>query len=862
MNPVTYTHSISKLLSSNFEGSDHNGKMMYKTYQYTVTINGKDRGLNLISPRKLFEKFHFSQNLPTFSKAEGTSIKRARVRIRLTNTIKCGKQELEKLKLINKNLWSFIFPERETQKSQTPNRKTYFILPTITDSSTKVIIPDLKLAKALFEGPKNPVVGKISSSNIYLEKKTNSMFLVAPFIVECDRTNVEKFVQELSSLILKDKSKIGSYLHREIYLRILQEYGLIGAGSTYLKKNFIQWLYDEAYNKILTSFLVPISRFIYNHKQEALRGKILLLTIHVPNFIDLNAQNPSSKLIVTTETTLNGWEYSNFTIFTIDELHDTRISTEQYDFLLIAPYLLIQIERMAYLQEFRALNHLGYIKHYYLYKAMSTMKCDSIVNYETLESIGDSVLKTITSLFIYKRFSAKDEGYLTAKRMLLISNNYLAGKGRDIGVQYFLSDAKDSLNTWDTPMGKLAPSKHSHTFKEKAIADCVEALVGAAFVSNRRLYEPLRLLKDIKVLQEFDLRGIEKLFIIQYDVFGKRFYDDVARYVHKNSTYLDLFSICERRLKKDYFRMPYKMKRKMGKRPIINFYPNRNYFADKLDKHLLNIEQYELYKTTIFHNFERERLGYSFKNKRLLYSVFENHTNESRLQFQRLEFLGDAVIELATLHLCRRLYIHFKLPFAPADLHGCKSLLLSTPYLSLLSYFLRLPWLTTLPLTVIPPLSLTPPLLSQPFSSTPSLLPKQPSDLLEALFGALFLDGGFSAVWRVWGRVMAGPCVHNVRSRARGVDVIGETVVHWKRRGMECQFLVERVQKMGQNGGFLAKVEVWSIREAYENRPLKSEEMRRVVARAYGMKVMQAKKAAAEVFWKEEINRRKKKKNN
>lgn len=44
------------------------------------------------------------------------------------------------------------------------------------------------------------------------------------------------------------------------------------------------------------------------------------------------------------------------------------------------------------------------------------------------------------------------------------------------------------------------------------VADCVEASIGAAILSTRRLYEGLLVLKEYRILEKFDFKGYERFF--------------------------------------------------------------------------------------------------------------------------------------------------------------------------------------------------------------------------------------------------------------------------------------------------------------------------------------------------------------
>lgn len=70
-----------------------------------------------------------------------------------------------------------------------------------------------------------------------------------------------------------------------------------------------------------------------------------------------------------------------------------------------------------------------------IYKALATAKCNDIVNLERLETLGDSFLKYIVSLFIILRYPKYDEGKSTALKGRLVSNKnlYYLARNKNLG---------------------------------------------------------------------------------------------------------------------------------------------------------------------------------------------------------------------------------------------------------------------------------------------------------------------------------------------------------------------------------------------------------------------------------------------
>ena len=104
------------------------------------------------------------------------------------------------------------------------------------------------------------------------------------------------------------------------------------------------------------------------------------------------------------------------------------------DRLLYLPSILINMERLAQVREFKLMNKFLFMKNYPLLKALSSRSFDRIMNNETLETLGDSVLKTIITLHLYVQGENSDENQMTHTRSQLINNEYLGQKGLNAGI--------------------------------------------------------------------------------------------------------------------------------------------------------------------------------------------------------------------------------------------------------------------------------------------------------------------------------------------------------------------------------------------------------------------------------------------
>ena len=93
------------------------------------------------------------------------------------------------------------------------------------------------------------------------------------------------------------------------------------------------------------------------------------------------------------------------------------------------------------------------------------------INYERLEFLGDSILSTIISKYLYEQSPAKDEGYLTKMRSKIVSREYLNELGKEMNLIEFIKSR--------IPKSRFGDNIHGNVF---------EALVGAIYLDRGYLY--------------------------------------------------------------------------------------------------------------------------------------------------------------------------------------------------------------------------------------------------------------------------------------------------------------------------------------------------------------------------------------
>ena len=89
------------------------------------------------------------------------------------------------------------------------------------------------------------------------------------------------------------------------------------------------------------------------------------------------------------------------------------------------------------------------------------------VNYERLEFLGDSILSSIISTYLFNKVPGASEGYLTKMRSKIVSRAHLNELGIELNLNNYLSSNLNNEN--------FSPNLHGNLF---------EALIGAIFLDR------------------------------------------------------------------------------------------------------------------------------------------------------------------------------------------------------------------------------------------------------------------------------------------------------------------------------------------------------------------------------------------
>ena len=169
------------------------------------------------------------------------------------------------------------------------------------------------------------------------------------------------------------------------------------------------------------------------------------------------------------------------------------LSIGNYDALAQLPSVLSKLEMQLVVHEFLlSFNVVQGISVSQLFPAFCAANANQPVNYERLETLGDSLLKYLTSSNLYNKYPHLDEGGLSSHRAHIVNNKRLAQLASKFDLGSFLIASPFYARSWTLPeitgsrsnrkdMPKDA-SADTQLVSMKMMADFTESLLGAFYV--------------------------------------------------------------------------------------------------------------------------------------------------------------------------------------------------------------------------------------------------------------------------------------------------------------------------------------------------------------------------------------------
>ncbi|KAI8332965.1 putative dicer-like protein [Choanephora cucurbitarum] len=127
------------------------------------------------------------------------------------------------------------------------------------------------------------------------------------------------------------------------------------------------------------------------------------------------------------------------------------ISLSVYRTLHVIPYIMDFVDHFLLAYDAKKAIDLPKINDVLMFEAYKASSADTINNYQRLEFLGDSVLKFITSNHVYIKFPAGKEFELTENRGKLISNKALFKSAKELKLYWYIYSQRTSQRLWRPP---------------------------------------------------------------------------------------------------------------------------------------------------------------------------------------------------------------------------------------------------------------------------------------------------------------------------------------------------------------------------------------------------------------------------
>jgi dsRNA-specific ribonuclease len=140
--------------------------------------------------------------------------------------------------------------------------------------------------------------------------------------------------------------------------------------------------------------------------------------------------------------------------------------------------------------------------------ALTTPSCERQFSYERLETIGDSLLKLLSTMYLLLKYPRYSEGRLTIKKANLINNTFLQKRATRSKLLQFIISSK-IVHRRFLPLG-YRPNSASNTcdrndLGDKTVSDIIESLIGSLYFDSNESMQSVweNILCAFKVVPRF-----------------------------------------------------------------------------------------------------------------------------------------------------------------------------------------------------------------------------------------------------------------------------------------------------------------------------------------------------------------------
>lgn len=544
--------------------------------------------------------------------------------------------------------------------------KNYMVLVTKAENHESVTVKSI-LEESQRNASVSPTAGQLLHQHLHTavnspEKEPNRRrtYIVTNSVITLSKCSLSEYFSQVSLLVFRGESQsIQSAAEFEKWLKFNNGSEIRNA----LQQTCESLLEDEYFLDFLDHAVEPYFTALKRLKKSAksLTNEPLLLAVPLPRVSDTPDFNCADTLNKHTISRHQTYERllaakvspKELRLVPLSKCQPTPFPAAMTAALLTLPSHLLNFEKSVRFWEFQQLMSLDFIAFPDLFTALQSPNVNAQLNYENFETLGDSVLKFITSFHFFT--STNDsEKEMAFKKDLLIGNKNLRERAIESGLPFFaqtaalrskhfvpsclqLNDANSKNPFEERPDSLFLPSQQ---FGQKTCADFVESLIGAAFWSDFQLADSLKVIGLFNVISGFDFSGFEGAFRSRVAIPDLLFQQVIgmSAEVTLTATNTLLFNIL---------------------RPLVNSYYKP--FARLPESHMVGLSVYE-------------QTALSFPDSDLI----RQSVNLTSEQFQRLEFFGDSVLELYTIGNVFLIMAALGRPVTPEVLHNAKLAMLTT----------------------------------------------------------------------------------------------------------------------------------------------------------------------------------------
>ena len=536
------------------------------------------------------------------------------------NKVKISEKQLLNIEKFNLKISREIFPSDNNKilKESEKDDSYHLSVPIIIDPSTNIPNIDFDIIEKFIDphlDNKKINLDDMKNNNKLIYNKTNQELL--EYINHFDKDDsFDKFIKILCE---NNEKFINKVIEKEFTVeennKTLNEKKKVRN----LNGKFIDYLNKKIPHNC--SAISRLSNYLTYKANKKLINKIVYLTVFSGKKNEIVLYNKDKDENKQKQTLPKEKEKYIQTLYPEDELIYFFYSREDIEQYIQIPKLFVFFIRFLYPYELvkrinmeKNLNKYNNSYQYFIY-ACTPPSCGLFFSYETLETLGDTILKFfITSEIVFNIYQEEKRhkiGDLEKLRVSYINNKYLSEKGRGLKIGNYI------ISQYSVDLFKQIKFEIS----DKQIADILESLIAACYLSRNNLIDSLNFIQKSKVWEKFSESTLKRCNV-EYSSFDfKEYIISKGKIPLKNITFLEGVNF----LKKES--------------EYITIEKIKNYY--EIHKDYVNFpELNKRYKSL------EKCVGYQFKNKQILRNAFSSASHDEKNNYEKLELLGDSIVEI------------------------------------------------------------------------------------------------------------------------------------------------------------------------------------------------------------------------